>query len=647
MRCGKAGFQKGNNLMKQNAKNRKTWLTLLEALIIGALAFVFCYQDVFYALDSLYRDNVYQRSRGVNQSFKIIAIDEKTLQKYGPFGTWDRSVYADVLDTLGDYPAVVGFDIMFMGEMTKEGDEAFLAEIKKRNNVVLASHIDFDTAVVVDENGKMAVNPNHIGSVEMPFSGDEVPVGYPNVSTDSDGVVRRVHPIIKDKETNEEYTSFSYEIYLKYCEKNGIVPVTPDTDATGSQWIYYAGKPFEYEAISMADLLDGKVDPRVFSGCVVLVGAYATGLQDQFSVPNSSNQMFGVEINANILQSYLDEAFPLPMNRLLVSLTLALTVMLVFLIFAHMKLRWGTLVFILLEVAVVFAGIQLFTKGNIILPGVYFLVFFFLDYLVALIGNYLAEWLSKRKMASAFRKYVAPQVVDEIMKSGQYQIKLGGETRDIAVLFVDIRGFTPLSESLQPEQVVDILNEYLNLTTQSIFKNNGTLDKFIGDATMAVFNAPFDLEDYEMCALRTARDIVAGAKALEASCEERYGKKVSFGVGVNCGDAVVGNIGCDFRMDYTAIGDTVNTAARLESNAKPGQVLISEKIYERVKDKDIEAEPIGEIPLKGKSKGLFVYRLMKVDGVEVGDVNDASGIKVVEKRAESALAEEDKEGKAE
>ena len=201
-------------------------------------------------------------------------------------------------------------------------------------------------------------------------------------------------------------------------------------------------------------------------------------------------------------------------------------------------------------------------------------------------------------------------------------------------MFVDIRGFTPLSESLQPEQVVDILNEYLNLTTQSIFKNNGTLDKFIGDATMAVFNAPFDLEDYEMCALRTARDIVAGAKALEASCEARYGKKVSFGVGVNCGDAVVGNIGCDFRMDYTAIGDTVNTAARLESNAKPGQVLISQKIYERVKDKDVEAEPIGEIPLKGKSKGLFVYRLMKVDGIEVGDLSEASGIKTVEKKPE-------------
>jgi Adenylate cyclase, family 3 (some proteins contain HAMP domain) len=267
-----------------------------------------------------------------------------------------------------------------------------------------------------------------------------------------------------------------------------------------------------------------------------------------------------------------------------------------------------------MEVLTVVLGILLYTRGNLIIPGVYFLIFFLVDYLIALIGKYIAEWLSKKKIASAFRKYVAPQVVDGIMKSGQYQIKLGGENRDIAVLFVDIRGFTPLSESLEPEQVVEILNEYLNLTTNAIFKNSGTLDKFIGDATMAVFNAPFDLEDYEMQALRAAKDIVAGARALEESCEKRFGKKVTFGVGVNCGEAVVGNIGCETRMDYTAIGDTVNTAARLEANAKAGQVLISQRIYERVKDKNVTVHPIGEIPLKGKSKGLFVYELLSIDG---------------------------------
>lgn len=601
--------QMGNGITK-----RKTWIILLEAFLIGVLAFVFCYNDILYPLDSLYKDRVYQRSRGVNQNIKIISIDEKTLSALGPFGTWDRSVYADIIDYLGEYPAVIGFDLLFISPMTEEGDTALRNAVLKNGNVVVASHLDFDTVVETDENGKQVINPFYVRDTELSFMGEECDYGYVNMSTDSDGIVRRVFPKYTDAGTGKEYSSFAYKVYEKYCEVTGTVPVDVPLDSQGSQWIYFAGKPFDYEAVSMLDVLKGKIDPRVFSGCIVLVGAYANGLQDQFSVPNASNQMFGVEINANILQSYMDKAFPLPPDRLMISLILSLVVMAMFILFSHMRLNVGSAIFVVMEVLTVVLGILLYTRGNLIIPGVYFLIFFLVDYLIALIGKYIAEWLSKKKIASAFRKYVAPQVVDGIMKSGQYQIKLGGENRDIAVLFVDIRGFTPLSESLEPEQVVEILNEYLNLTTNAIFKNSGTLDKFIGDATMAVFNAPFDLEDYEMQALRAAKDIVAGARALEESCEKRFGKKVTFGVGVNCGEAVVGNIGCETRMDYTAIGDTVNTAARLEANAKAGQVLISQRIYERVKDKNVTVHPIGEIPLKGKSKGLFVYELLSIDG---------------------------------
>ena len=238
-------------------------------------------------------------------------------------------------------------------------------------------------------------------------------------------------------------------------------------------------------------------------------------------------------------------------------------------------------------------------------------MFAILIYVYNLAQGYIKEILNKRKIVSAFKKYVAPQVVEEISKQGEFKIVLGGENRHIAVLFVDIRGFTPMSEGLQPEQVVEILNEYLALTTQSIFKNGGTLDKFIGDATMAVFNAPFDLDDYIYRAVCTARDIAAGSAELREKLLARYGKTVNFGIGVNCGNAVVGNIGCDFRMDYTAIGDTVNTAARLESNAKPGQILISHDVYEAVKDR-VKVTEVGVIPLKGKSNEIFVYQLDEV-----------------------------------
>ena len=192
---------------------------------------------------------------------------------------------------------------------------------------------------------------------------------------------------------------------------------------------------------------------------------------------------------------------------------------------------------------------------------------------------------------------------------------LGGENRHVAVLFIDIRGFTTMSESLEPEQVVEILNEYLDLTTKAVFHQQGTVDKFIGDAVMAVFNAPLDLDDYCFRAVSAAWEMKQNADILTAKFEERFGTPIVFGIGVNCGNAVVGNIGCDFRMDYTAIGDTVNTAARLESNAKSGQILISEQVYEAVKDR-VTVTPIGEIPLKGKSKGVFVYQVDSLMGKE-------------------------------
>lgn len=165
-----------------------------------------------------------------------------------------------------------------------------------------------------------------------------------------------------------------------------------------------------------------------------------------------------------------------------------------------------------------------------------------------------------------------------------------------------------MSESLEPEQVVGILNEYLQLTTQSVFNNGGTLDKFIGDATMAIFNAPFDLEDYVYKAVCTARDIASGSSELEKKLMERFGRTISFGIGINCGNAVVGNIGCEYRMDYTAIGDTVNTAARLESKAGPGEILVSQAVYEQLRER-VPMEYVGQLQLKGKKEPANVYRV--------------------------------------
>ena len=389
-------------------------------------------------------------------------------------------------------------------------------------------------------------------------------------------------------------------------------------DKFGRSQINYSGKPGDYESISMSDVLSGKIDTRAFKGSIILVGAYAQGLQDNFKVPNGgSSQMFGVEIHANILQSYIQGRFAVTGNPYLFGLITAVAAMLLHFLFRKLKVGWSLIILIVAIAAEIVACVALNNSGYTF-RLVYFPLVLLVSFVYSLAIGYIAEQKKKKKVINAFKKYVAPQIVDEISKKGDFSIKLGGENRDIAVLFVDIRGFTTMSEALEPEQVVAILNEYLALTTKSIFDNLGTLDKFVGDATMAVFNSPFDLPDYEYKAVSAALDIVRGGEKLEKVLLEKYGRSVGFGVGVHCGPAVVGNVGCEVRMDYTAIGDTVNTSARLEANAKKGQVLISDVLYERLKDRIVVNE-IGVIPLKGKSNGVCVYEVKELIGKKAAE----------------------------
>lgn len=270
------------------------------------------------------------------------------------------------------------------------------------------------------------------------------------------------------------------------------------------------------------------------------------------------------------------------------------------------------LLFVLTTGIVLFSGKILYDKGWII-SLVYILMLFIIAYISSVGFNYFTEQMERKRITSIFGRYVAPQVVSEILESGEDGLKLGGSRKDITVIFVDIRGFTTLSESVEPEEIVGILNEYLNLTANCIFDYGGTLDKFIGDATMAIFNAPLPLENHELQAVKTAWAMKEGAAVLEDKLMERYGKSVKFGIGIHTGPAVVGNIGSKTRMDYTAIGDTVNTAARLESNAKSGQIIMSDKVYEQVKEQ-VVVKPLGEIHVKGKMEGITIYELVEVKG---------------------------------
>lgn len=564
-------------------------------------------------LERTVADLLYARERTVSSRIKIIAIDDKTEQEYGRFTDWSRQRAAELVEALnqpGMKPAVIGFDINYFSEKATdpEGDAAFVRAAEAGGNVVTASMVDFRTRVY-EENGSQVKDALYAEEFLYPYKAlrQVSRYGFSNRFQDVDDFVR--FSLLSAQRDGETMYNFSYEVYRTYCDAQGIEPYVPDIDEAGLFGIRYVAKPDHYDCYSWADVVSGKISPAFFKDAIVLVGAYAAGMQDQYSVPvTRDSKMYGVEIHANIIDSLCrEESYHMAQKWCVLLVNGILCVAYFFLL-----RKAGLIVSILSGLGAIGAylggALLLYEKGIYVYP-VAFVISILLMLVVHMVSRYMAEWMSKRRILKEFKKYVAPQVLDQMRRDGELSIKLGGESREIAVLFVDIRGFTTLSEALDPEQVVEMLNEYLALTTEAIFANGGTLDKFIGDATMAVFNAPIALPDYEAKAVQAALDIVHGAEKVNMRIKEKIGREVSFGVGVHCGKAVVGNIGCETRMDYTAIGDTVNTASRLEGKALGGQVVISGELRKRL-DGRILTEPLGGVVLKGKAEPMEVHSVL-------------------------------------
>lgn len=617
-------------------KNRRISLCII--MLVTVLLGICSNSTTVQLLSQRATDVLYSETQKVNPNIIIVTIDEKTEAEYGYFTSWSRERAAELIKALNQpdtKPAVIAFDINYVSERDDKGDNAFVQAAKEGGNVVIASRLIFRQTMEKDEFGEFWRDPLRVERFEYPFTALEevTDYGFSDRVSDIDDYVR--HALLSATINGKTMYSFSYQTYLNYMEYLGKEPYVPRVDGANLYGIQYINRPDGYTRFSWADVVNGEVDPRYFKDCVVLVGAFMPGMQDQYAVPISQGAgMFGVEIHANIIDSlcrgYSYQAVP----ALYVTLVNIGVCLLFLLLLRKTNMFVGIAGAVALIIGDLLIGRELYQRGYYIYPfGLAVCILLMLA--GHIIGKYVGEWLSKRRIMKEFKKYVAPQVLEQMNKSGELSIKLGGESRDIAVLFVDIRGFTTLSEALAPEQVVEMLNEYLALTTEAIFKNGGTLDKFIGDATMAVFNAPVDLPDYEARAVQAALDIVQGAEKVNVRIKEKIGREVAFGVGVNCGKAVVGNIGCETRMDYTAIGDTVNTAARLEGKALGGQVVISENLRQRLAGRII-TEPLGEMALKGKAEPLAVHSVLGFVKDPVESVTEETKPEAVEGKPEVA-----------
>jgi len=579
---------------------------LLLPLAAAAITALLIITEPFYALNAMLCDAVYSQMNGTGDEIAIIAIDEETLAEYGPLAEWKRTRYAELADLLfsdeENRPALLAFDIMFTGET--EEDAALVDSFAGRNIVAASNLVYRGTTVYLDE--EQYYDDWNISMEERPFPAlDAVThTGFANACVSRDGFVRSAQ--LRTEYSGETRYSFAAQIFRQYALSKGEEPIFPKTNSRNELLFSYSGKPGEFQHFSMKDVLNGNIDKRSFADRIVMVGAYAPGLQDSFHTPaDRDRDMYGVEVNANVVRALMlgktSQRASAAVHAAIAALLAAIYV------FTARKMRMypAALSVIWLVIADIGAGFVLSRCGieiSLIYPlitAVAFAIGIFFE-------KYVAEVLRKKRVLQSFEKYLSPQVIKKLSKDEEYNFTLGVERRDVCVLFVDIRGFTSMSEALEPEEVAEILNEYLSEVTSCVFRHSGMLDKFIGDAAMAVFNAPTDLEDYLYEAICAGIDIKNCGEALGKRLLEKHGRTVGFGIGLNCGEAVVGNIGCDTRMDYTAIGDTVNTAARLEAKAGAGEILISEALYEKLKDR-IDAHFKEAMTLKGKQLPVKVY----------------------------------------
>lgn len=595
----------------------KLFLTAAAAFLAGGLTLWAPFDKVEYLLC----DMLFVREKPVDNRIKIIGIDEKSLAEMGPFSGWTRQQTADLLNAFDreNLPAVIAFDINFVGERDEEGDAALAAAAAEFPHIVMASYVNYSTRLEQTDSGEYHINTMYVENVELPY--DELLAvtahGFTNAVQDVDNYVRR--SMFEASWEGGSERNFAWKIYDEYQRAIGEESFSP-AQANSVYGFDYTAEPGMYEVYSYVDVVEGRYDPRIFQGSIILVGAYAQGMMDQYMVPIARGTvMNGVEVQANHVDALLNGRTFVSMNRWIQALLAFLIAGSYISLVLHNSFLVNTVGGVILEGAIIVAARILYGAG--IYWGCFVPFFFVLcTFLARVASGYVTERFRKRKILNVFRTYMAPQVVDELGRSGNYKIELGGRDREIAVLFVDIRGFTSMSEGLSPERIVAILNRYLGTVTEAIFHNGGTLDKFIGDAVMAVYNAPLDVEDYAYKAVQTGLDIVEAVERINGELKKEFGIEIACGVGVHSGRAVVGNIGCSYRMDYTAIGDTVNVAERLEGIAKGGQVLISRDLYEQVSDR-YQAAYAGSQSLKGRQDGMDVFLVEGTNGTDASGKN--------------------------
>ena len=608
--------------MPRLSRRRRFLFGLAVAMSIGVafcLAFGF---NLFYAMqqqsnDFLFRAaNLYQKS-APQEKILVVGIDDKSLEQLGRFPLWPRSYYAQLIDTLAGAKArVVVFDILF-SEPTS-GDEELAASIGNAGNVVLP--VIYTTTLGPTITQQTAESESLIKPLEV-FQTGAAALGHANVMPDADGIVRRLPIAIGNGDGYEPALALSAVAkYLRRPEviespvKDNVLPFAgrfiPISD-DNEMLINYTGSPQQsggivnFETVSFIDVVNGKVAPALFQDKIVLIGATASGLGDTFLTP-MGRMMHGVEIHASAIHTILNGNFLKPAPSMLTIVSILVLALLCGLAVLRLRVLWAALSAVFLCLAYFLVAFSLFDNGlvlNMLCPPLTILgVFVGLN-----LYNVTAERSEKREITKTFGRYISPQVADRILAAlDKGKLRLGGEVHEVTAAFADVRGFTSIAEKMPPEELVRVLNTYFSLIVRAVLKYEGMINKFGGDSITAIWNVPTECKGHGLLAVKAALEAQRSINELQ---REATLPRMDFGIGINTGKAVAGNMGSEDRLEYSVIGDAVNVAARLASTAPGGKVWIGADTFKQVRDY-VKARRLRPLAMKGKRKPVTAYEVL-------------------------------------
>lgn len=618
-------------------KRRSTWfkpaIAVGIAVAITLASWFALSSNLFFRTQLRFSDGLFPGT-GVDSRLMVVGIDDESIALVGRW-PWDRSIHAQMIDNMAaDGALLIGYDVTFANANTSdpEGDQALADAIAAAGIVVLG-----ETAIL-EPVGDPPVAEQVFHPLEILADG-AAGIGHTNTYPDTDGVVRALPPVIEDP-NGSLISSLSFALAQLATGQSGPVTIRPDGVQVGGLAVrtvekhlleinYAAGFP----TVRAVDLIEGNFAPGTFDGKIVLVGATALGLGDLVATPlDKANRQPGVEVHANALNTVLTGNYIAAEGT---SSTLVWVFLIALIVAAGtLYLRpWiavlGAAVLLVGYFWLVFRRFDGGTVMNMVYPPFALPVSF-----VAALGvRYFTEVKERKYVTNVFGRYLAKDVVDEVLFSPEGAVAtLSGASRPLAVLFADLRGFTAASERAAPTAVVAALNDYLDAMTRAVIEEKGTIDKFMGDCVMAFWGAP--RPDPEM----VARSMRSAMKMLdyvdEAIRTGRAGelKVKGVGVGISVGEAVVGNIGSNERLDYTAIGDTVNTASRVCGIAEGGEIVVTEEFAEALPPNEFRLAPLPPLKVKGKTEVLRVVQVLRegqqpkvFDPDAVTDATEAKG----------------------